>query len=723
MAGREEERLFPPRRKGVLTMRKLSGGQAKVLYAYVLLIGLFHIYTALAGNYEAYLQRTIHLTFVLPMAFIFYPMNRRCNMKEVPWYDWLLAFTSTLPGLYGIWNYTLIAERIQQVDPLTMTQVVLGFTLLLLLLEGTRRVVGFPLACIAALFALYMLYGSHMPGLLRGLSFNFDEVIEQVYLTDEGIFNSPLGISATYVMIFLIFGSFLEKSGAGNYFMEVAQALTGAQPGGPAQIAVISSCLFGSISGSAVANVYGTGCFTIPLMKKIGYPPYFAGAVEAVASSGGQLMPPIMGAGAFLMASFLGLPYSAIIVAAIFPALLYYGAVLLMVRLGALKMGLKGLNPEELPAKRDVAKRIYLITPVVGLVLFLLTGYTPMLAAMIGIALAWFVSFFQFAGLGERERRRSVNAFIATVVLAGVAFFFGDVINELLIKLVSPLAGPFSLRDAQVRNIAHKLFLFICVAWVMFASRFNPGMRPRDVLDAIHDGAKNITLVCVACASAGVVLGAVALTGIGGKLVGFVVSFSQGIPLIALLLVMFVSLILGMGLPTTGAYILAAALAAPILVSLGFEPLSAHMFVFYFAIISNITPPVALAAYAASSLAGSEPNKTGFQAMKLGFLAFIVPFGFCYDPGLLMQGDLAANLWAVISGIGAVFAFAFMWMGYIKTPIQLWLRLALAFAGLACLTPYPPLILAGVVITAAAYIYSKYMLTKPSNGSVATDNA
>ncbi len=693
-------------------MRKLSGVQAKILYVYVLLMGLFHIYTALAGNYEAYLQRTIHLTWVLPMAYLFYPMNKRCRMDRVPWYDWALAVVATFPGFYGMWNYTLIAERIQQVDPLTTAQIALGFMLLILLLEGTRRVVGFPLACIAALFALYMLYGSHMPGLLRGLSFNFDEVIEQIYLTDEGIFNSPLGISATYVMIFLIFGSFLEKSGAGAYFMEVAQALTGAQPGGPAQIAVVSSCLFGSISGSAVANVYGTGSFTIPLMKKIGYPPYFAGAVEAVASSGGQLMPPIMGAGAFLMASFLGLPYSAIIIAALFPALLYYGAVLLMVRLGALKMGLQGLDPDELPKKKDVARRIYMITPVVGLVWFLLTGYTPMLAAMIGIALAWLVSFFQFAGTEAKERGLAMRAAAATIVLAVVVFLFGEAINAWMIEFVSLFAGVFSLRTAQIRDAARTLFLLLCAAWIMFASRYNPGMRPREVLNAIHDGAKNITLVCVACASAGVVLGAVALTGIGGKLVGFVVSFSQGVPLIALLLVMLVSLVLGMGLPTTGAYILAAALAAPILVNLGFEPLSSHMFVFYFAIISNITPPVALAAYAASSIAGSGPNQTGFQAMRLGFLAFIVPYAFCYDPGLLMQGNLATNCWAIASGTSAVFAFAYMWMGYIKTPIPLWLRLVLCGAGLACLTAYPSFILVGIALTIGAFAYSKYVLAR-----------
>ncbi|MBQ7168975.1 MAG: TRAP transporter fused permease subunit, partial [Synergistaceae bacterium] len=288
-------------------MRKLSGLPKQLVYLYVLAMGVFHLYTASAGNYEAYLQRSIHLAFVLPLAFVLFPVNSKAPKDRVPFYDWLLAVLAAAPGVYSMVNYTAITERIQQIDPLTTAQLVLGSLLVLLLLEGTRRIVGLPLSLIAALFAVYMLYGYKLPGLLQGFPFSYPEVIEQLYLTDEGIFASPLGVSATYVMIFLIFGAFLEKSGAGDWFMSVAQAFTGTTPGGPAQIAVLSSCLFGSISGSAVANVYGTGTFTIPLMMKIGYEPFFAGAVEAVASSGGQIMPPIMGAGAFLMASFLGL--------------------------------------------------------------------------------------------------------------------------------------------------------------------------------------------------------------------------------------------------------------------------------------------------------------------------------------------------------------------------------------------------------------------------------
>ncbi len=661
-------------------MRKLSGTTKTLIYLYVLAMGVFHLYTASAGNYEAYLQRSIHLAFVLPLAFVLFPVNSKAPKDRVPIYDWILAVLAAAPGVYSMVNYTAITERIQQIDPLTTAQLVLGSLLVILLLEGTRRIVGLPLSLIAALFAVYMLYGYKLPGLLQGFQFQYPEVIEQLYLTDEGIFASPLGVSATYVMIFLIFGAFLEKSGAGDWFMSVAQAFTGTTPGGPAQIAVLSSCLFGSISGSAVANVYGTGTFTIPLMKKIGYEPFFAGAVEAVASSGGQIMPPIMGAGAFLMASFLGLQYREIMIAAIFPALLYYGALFLMVRLRALKTGLRGLDPSELPSKEYVLKRFYMIAPIVGLIAFLLIGYTPMRAALLGIGLAWLVSFFNFKP--ETTSSQKVMAFI----VAGISLGLGVVISL----------------DPEISDSVKPGMQFVIVgAYMLIASWFNPGMNTRDFIDAIEQGARGIPLVCVACATAGIVLGAVSLTGIGGKLVGFVISFAGNMPLVALVLVMLIATLLGMGLPTTGAYILAAALGAPILMKLGFPPIAAHMFVFYYAIISNITPPVALAAYAASSIAGSNPNKTGFQAMQLGFLAYVVPFAFCYDPGLLMQGSWAQIGWALLSGIGAVFSFAYMWMGYIKKPINIVMRLLLCVAGVMCLMVWPAVTVAGLVILAA----------------------
>jgi TRAP transporter 4TM/12TM fusion protein len=609
-------------------MRKLQGTTAKLFYLYVLAMGFFHLYTALFGTYEAYLQRAIHLTWVLPMAFILYPIGGKKEGQEltdnsIPWYDWILAVASLAPGIYIMANYTDITYRMAQVDPVTTAQLILGSLLTVLLLEATRRVVGLPLALIAAFFTAYMYYGNYMPGIMKGLSFSFHEVIEQIYLIDEGIFSIPLGVSATFVMIFLIFGGFLEKSGVGAYFMEFAQAFTGTSPGGPAKIAVVSSALFGSISGAAVANVYGTGTFTIPLMKRIGYPPFFAGAVEAVASTGGQIMPPIMGAGAFIMASFLGEQFRTIMIAAVLPALLYYAAVLLMVHLGALKNNLKGLSPEDLPDKKVVIKKLYMMSPIVVLIYLLLTGYTPMLAAVIGIGAAWLVS------MPNKETR----------------------------------------------------------------------MGPKAILDAVYTGAKNIPVVCIACAAAGLVVGSVSLTGIGFKFVGLVFSLANGAPFIALILIALVSLVLGMGLPTTSAYILGAALGVPALAKLGFDPLAAHMFVFYFAIVSNITPPVALAAYAASSIADASPNKTGFQAMKLGILAFIIPFAFCYDQGLLLSAGLTNNIISVLGGIGALFSMGYSMLAYTNHRIHQWQRAVFLVVGVACLWPMFTVKIIGVIAT------------------------
>ena len=668
-------------------MRKLDGFAKKFIYVYIVLIGLFHIYTSVFGNFEAYLQRSLHLSMILPLAFLLWPVRKSGPMDRIPWYDAALAAASVVPGAYIVANYWAITSRIVQVDSVTTAQLVLGILLVVLLLEAARRVVGLPITIIGGIAILYMLFGDKISGLFKGISFSLPEVIEQSFLTDEGIFSSPLGVSATYVMVFLIFGGFLEKTGVGAYIMDLAQAFTGTQPGGPALIAVTSSCLFGSISGSAVANVYGTGTFTIPLMKKIGYKDYFAGAVEAVASTGGQIMPPVMGAGAFLMASFLGLPYKTIMIAAILPALMYYGAVFLMVKLAAYKNHLQGLAAEDLPAKRDVVRKLYMITPLVGIVYFLLSGSTPMKAAIMGILLAWITAFFN--PKVDAPKKRKLSYIVGTVAaLAFLAMLFFPALTE----------------GATKSKLSIILFLAIFLA----ASWCNAGMGIKDVIDAVYEGAKGIPLIAIACATAGIVLGAVALTGIGGTLVGFVLSFAKDVPILGLMLIMLISIFLGMGLPTTGAYILAAALGAPILVKMGFSPLASHMFVFYFAVISNITPPVALACFAASSLSGASPNKIGFQAMRLGFLAFFVPFAFCYDPGLLMQGGLAANLWAVLSGTIAIFAFGFFWMGFITRPIPFWLRGILLFAGVYSLFPGVLPVAASGGLLAGAFLLSKF---------------
>ena len=592
-------------------MRKLTGSSKTFFYVYIIAVGIFHLYTAVFGNFEAYLQRMIHLTAVFPLAFCFFPATKNSPKDRPTPLDITLTLLALLPGIVAICTYDEICMRIVQVSDVTPLHFSMAILLTGLLLEATRRVVGLPLMLVASFFAAYMYFGNLLPGVMRGMDFSLGEIAELLYLTDEGIFSIPLGVSATFVIIFLIFGGFLEKSGIGEYFMRFAQAFAGTTPGGPAKIAVVSSCLFGSISGSAVANVYGTGTFTIPLMKRIGYPSHFAAAVEAVASSGGQIMPPVMGAGAFIMASLLGMPFKEIIIAAILPAILYYVTIFLMVHLRAIKIGLSGLSKEELPDKKKVIKGLYNLIPIGVLVYMLLTGTTPMLSAVYGIVLAWFISLF------DKEYR----------------------------------------------------------------------MGPRQILDAIYTGTGHITVVAVACAAAGIIVGSVSLTGIGFKFVSLITSMAQGIPFIALIMIMIVSLILGMGLPTVGAYILAAALGVPALVNLGFDPLASHLFVFYFAIISAITPPVALAAYAASSVAGSEPNKTGMQAMELGILAFIVPFAFCYDPGLLLNGTISQNIFAIVGGLAGAFAFGFSLEGFIFSKLNRGVRVTLIVAAIACFTP------------------------------------
>lgn len=601
-------------------------------YLIILLMGFFHLYTAMFGVKEAYLQRMIHLTFVLPLAFLLYPAHKASASQEhIPIYDWILAIISVIPGIYAIINYEEIATRIVQVDEVTRPQLILGIILTVILLETTRRVVGWPLAFIGLLFAAYMLYGYLLPGMLRGFEFSLAEVIEQLYLTGEGIFGIPLGVSATYVIIFLIFGGFLNLSGIGEYFMDIAVVLTGKARGGPAKIAVVSSGLFGMLSGSAVANVYGTGTFTIPLMKRIGYSSQFAGAVEAVASSGGQIMPPIMGAAAFIIASFLGVPYKDVMISAIVPAIFYYFAIGMMVHYRAVRRDLRGMTEEELPDKMAILKKIYMIIPVLLLIYMLLVGYTPMWAAIIGI--------------------------LATIVL----------------------------------SLPHK----------------EHRLGPKAMLDAIVVGGKNIIVVAIACACAGIVVGSLTLTGFGFKFVTAVFSLSQGIPFVALFLIMVICIVLGMGLPTTGAYILASALGVPALIKLGFTPMASHLFVFYFAIVSAITPPVALAAYAAASISGASPMKSGFTASRLGFVAYILPFAFMYDRGFLLNASIGHNLLTIVLGGLGVVGLAFALEGFIKRELRIWERGVMLVGGLLTLFPFFSLKFAGLVIVIAAYLLAR----------------
>ncbi|HBT50628.1 MAG TPA: C4-dicarboxylate ABC transporter permease [Petrotoga sp.] len=559
-------------------MREIKGRIKYIIIAYAVIASLFHIYTGIFGTIHSMLQRSIHLMFLLPLAFLLYPAHKDAPKDKIPLYDIVLAILAAIPGLYIVLNFNWVINRTWGVTPLLPIEKILGILFIMLVIEATRRTVGVTLAVLATIFLIYPLVASSLPGALRGGSATLEEVLETMYLTTEGILSIPVGVSATYVILFLIFAAFLEVSGIGDYFMKLVILIAGKRKGGPAKVAVISSGIMGMLSGSAVANVYGTGSFTIPIMKKVGFPKDFAGAVEAVASSGGQIMPPIMGAGAFIMASLLGIPYLKVVKAAILPALLYYLGVYVVVHFRSVKENLGVIPDETIPSKNEVLRKIYLITPVLVLI-YTLIFRTPQYAAVVGIFAAIAVAFI------SKDTRLSLNDFIK----------------------------------------------------------------------ALSEGAIKAIPVAAACASAGVVVGAINLTGIGFKIVGGIIDLSGGIGLIAAIFVAVIGVIMGMGLPTTAAYVVVAAIAVPALTRLEFLPLASHFFVFYYAILSNITYPVALAVYAAASISGGDPKKIGGHAVKLGIMGFIAPFLALYNPSLLFEGPLTMTalsfLFAVVGTI------------------------------------------------------------------------
>lgn len=663
-------------------MRKLEGTARKVLYVYIVLVGAFHIFTSLTGAFGDYSQRVLHLCLILPLAFALWPAGRKEPTGRIPWYDALLALLCFAPGAF------ILATGMDQPQPSGTAWLAFGALLILLLIEAARRVAGLPLALISVAALLYMLFGSQLPGGFQAGPQDISAVIGKTFLGMEGIFSTPLGVSSTYVIIFFIFGGFLEKTGVASYFMDLAKAFSGAKPGGPALVAITSSCLFGSISGSAEANVYGTGTTTIPLMKNVGYPAHVAGAVEAVASTGGQIMPPVMGAGAFLMAAFLGLPYRIIMISAILPALMYYGAIFLMVKLGADKHSLKGLAADELPARSAVLKKLYMIIPLAGIVYFLMTGSSPIRAALMGIILCWIISFFgPEAGTPPPRKIKSCIAGSLVSALFGIGATFPGL---------------------SERATGTPIGIAALLAAFLIATLFNAGMGFKGIFQALHAGTEGIPSIAIVCAACGIALGAFSGSHLDVRFADLLLSLTGNQRLLGLVIIMMIPLILGMGMSATGAYILSAALGAPVLTGMGISALAAHMFIFYFSVMSDITPPVAFAAAAAGSISGAPTAKIGFQAMRLGFLAFIVPFAFCYDPGILLQGTLAENLWAVVAGSIAIFAFGYSWMGYIKRPIPIWLRFLLFLAGVYSLFPGTLPVVASGIVTAGCFLFSRY---------------
>lgn len=586
---------------------------------------LFHLY--ITYNPMPELQaRSIHVAIGIGLVFLIYPAHKSQDRTKVPWYDWILFAGSILSTAYLLKEYTAIMTTRGGIP--NTTDIVMSIMTVILVLEAARRITGLILPILALVFLSYTFVShlSWMPTRLMTRQYDLADIFGQMYLKTEGLFSSAIGASVTFIFLFILFGAFLSKSGMGQLFNDLSLALAGAQKGGPAKVAVISSGFMGSINGAAVANVVGTGAFTIPLMKKIGYSKNFAGAVEASASIGGQILPPIMGASAFIMAETTGVSYATIALAALLPALLYFLGVIAQVHYRAGRDNLQGVPKADLPKVKEVLKeRGHLLLPIFGLVYFL---YISM-------------------------------------------------------------------------PIGYAAFYTILLTIVISMIRKETRMSPRDVLDALADGARQSLSVMTACAVVGIIIGVVTLTSFGTVMTSSITSLGAGSLFLTLFFTMIASMILGMGLPSIPAYIITATMAAPALAAFDIPILVAHMFVFYFGIFANITPPVALAAFAGAGISGGDPMKTGFQALKLSIAGFIIPYLFVYNPAMLMIDttgiatnakefplpEISAIVLIVITSIIGILALSAAVEGYFHMRMNIISRLILGSGALLLIVP------------------------------------
>ncbi|MDM5358522.1 TRAP transporter permease [Peribacillus sp. ACCC06369] len=594
--------------------RKLTGFLGHIAFFGLLAFSLFQLYTAIFGVFTAQIQRTIHLGFALSLIFLLFPANRKKRQKgklQIAWFDILLAILSIGVGAY--WPL-FFEDIVMNVGRLGALDFAVGLMAILLVLEATRRAVGLPIMVIAILFVFYGIFGQYMPGFLAHRGLTLERLVQTMFFSTEGILGTPLAVSSTFIFLFLLFGSFLVRTGVGQYFNDLSTAIAGRRIGGPAKVAIFSSALQGTISGSSVANVVTSGAFTIPMMKNLGYKKEFAGAVEAAASTGGQLMPPIMGAAAFLMVEFIGngITYWDIAKAAAIPAILYFSGIWIMTHFEAKRLGLRGLTKEEMPSKKEVFGKFYLLIPIIAIIILLMLNITVTHAALYSI-------------------------------------------------LISVLVG-FINKDVRMKFI--------------------------DIIYALVDGARTALAVAAATAAAGIIVGIVTKTGLGLKLANGLIDLSGGYLIPTLMLTMVAALILGMGSPTTANYVITSTIAAPAIILLGVPDLSAHLFVFYFGIIADITPPVALAAFAAAGVAGGEPIKTGIESSKLAIAAFIIPYIFVLSPQMLMIDTTWMEVvWVVLTAMSGMIAIGAGVIGYWMRKMH-WLERVLAIiVGLLLIYP------------------------------------
>ena len=622
-----------------------EGIPAVIVTTLMVVFSVYCLFMTLFSTEQAEARLARFLAFVIVIGFMMYPA-RKSNHKvnHIPWYDFVLMAIGFGSFMYFAFNVTDILLMGARIEPF---HVVLGIAGILVLVELCRRCVGLPIIIVVVCLVVYALYwqfdSSNNPTIYDSVR----KVVQKLFYTTSGVIGTPINVCYTYIVLFVIFGAFLERTGIANFFIALANKVAGWSSGGAAKVAVISSALCGMVSGSSVGNVVTTGSVTIPMMKKVGYKPEFAGGVEAAASSGGQIMPPIMGAAAFLMAEYIGIPYMEVATKAIVPALLYFAGIFIAVHLEAKKLGLKGIPREELPTGKYLLKNCYLIIPLVLLVWIVSAGVRTMAAsAAISIAAAFVVGFINFLSTNWSEREEGAT--------------FGSVLAETV-----------------------KIALLT-------------------VADAFAAGAKSTIPVAVACAMAGVIAGCITVTGLASTIINVIVLMAGDFVMVGLVFTMICCLILGMGVPTTANYCIMASTCAPILIQLGIDPICAHFFVFYFGIAADITPPVALAAYAASAIAKSRPMMTAVNATKLGIAKFVVPYIFCFSPVLLMVGDDVTALTVILntlSALGGMFGIQCALTNTLfERHINPLFRILLAAGGLGMMIPGAASDVAGLVL-------------------------
>ncbi len=600
----EQEKLIKDLDKEASTRTLESPALAKFFYLACIAVTLYHFITSFLGTPVVLVHRSLHVGMMLALSFVMYPFGKKSSYKNVSWVDWALIALSLAIPVYVWVDYMGVVERAGMPNT---SDLVVATLLVLLVLEASRRMSGWALPILSLLFIAYGLYGRGMPGIFGHRGYTWEQLSNHFFANTEGIYGTSVSVAASYIFLFILFGAVMGKSGMGAFFNDFAMALAGHTKGGPAKVAVISSGLLGSINGSAVANVVTTGAFTIPLMKRTGYSKDFAGAVEASASVGGQLLPPVMGAAAFIMAEMISVPYSTIIVHAAIPALLYYLGIIIQVQLRAGKTNLLGLPKDRLPKVKAVMKdKGHLLIPIFLLLyLLLFSGTTVVFSAVITI--------------------------VATILVA--------------------------------------------------ALRKNTRMSFKDICDAFAEGAKQTVSVAMACACVGIIIGVTSKTGFGLTMANTIITLGSQSLVFTLIFTMITCMILGMGVPSIPAYIITATIAAPALAKLGIPAISAHLFSFYYAMFANLTPPVALAAFAAAGVSGGDPMKTGFASVKLAIAGFIVPFMFVYSPQLLLLNTTFFE--GVRVAIGACIGVLMIGIaveGYLFTTVPLLLRLV-AFVG------------------------------------------